>query len=102
MKRAKKYVRVPRKAASTFKRWHGFDADEVVQLKGPGKRIPDTLVALGELVEIVYRSNKWDGEPKLYRHKTSKPHPMLATDPTGRALYLVGGRVKVTARGLVN
>lgn len=73
----------------------------MIKMRGPKRVIPDTLVFLGEVVEIVYRSNKWGGEDKLYIHKTSKPNPVLATDPEGRALYLVGGRMKVTERGLV-
>lgn len=86
----------------TFRRWHEFDPERVEPIHGPERVIPETLVYLGELIEVVYRSDKWNpGEKKLYSHKTQKPHPILATDPEGRHVYIVGGRMKVTSRGLV-
>lgn len=90
------------RAVRTFRKWHEFDPDSLTSVKGPRRVIPSTLVLLGELVEVVYRSDKWEGKKKLYVHKTKKPHPLLVTDPDGKSLYIVGGRVKVTGRGLVD
>lgn len=59
------------------------------------------LVKLGELKEINYVSDKWTGRRVHYTHKTRKPHPILATDPAGKHLHIVGGNVRVTADGLV-
>lgn len=73
----------------------------MLKLSGPPRRIPGTLVKLGDMTEIVYRSPKYDGEQKTYVHKTGRPHPVLATDPDGKHLYIVGGKVRVTADGLV-
>ena len=86
-------------AVRTFKKWHGFEPRKVSRVKG--YRAPSELVLLGTIPEIIYRSNKWTGKQETYSHKTGKPQPMLATDPEGKGLYIVGGRVSVTERGLV-
>lgn len=88
-------------AHKTFRRWHEFDASGMKRVRAP-RSIPKTMVALGELVSVVYRSNKYDGKHKLYEHETKRPRPVLATDPRGREVFIVGGRMKPTADGLVN
>jgi hypothetical protein len=82
----------------TFRKWHDFDAKRVTPLNG--HRTPRVLVKLGDVPEIIYRSNKWGGTQQTYSHKCTRPYPTLATGESGRGLYLVGGRVKVTAAGL--
>lgn len=95
------------RGARTFRRWHGFDPNNVIAVKGKAMQMPRTLVVLGTVPEIVYSSNKFDGRVKSYSHDTSKPHPLLVTGPDGKGLWIVdrngqpGGRVRVTARGLV-
>lgn len=89
------------RAEQTFRRWHEFDPKRLVQVKGPPPRIPKMLVKLGDMVQIIYRSPKYDGQAKVYEHRTGRPHPVLATDPDGKHLYIVGGKVRVTADGLV-
>lgn len=87
-------------AGRTFRKWHGFDPARITVISGR-RTIPRTLVALGTIPEFVYESDKWTGRKETYVHKTSKPKPVLATGPDGRGLYVIGGRVKVTADGLV-
>jgi hypothetical protein len=67
------------------------------------------MVRLGELHSVVYRSDKWAGGPDnprgkslLYEHTTQRPRPVLATDPDGRDLFIVGGKMRVTADGLIH
>jgi hypothetical protein len=67
------------------------------------------MVRLGELEALVYRSDKWAGGPDnprgkqlLYEHTTQRPRPVLATDPDGRDFFIVGGKMRVTADGLVH
>jgi hypothetical protein len=88
------------RAGRVFERWHGFAPSGVQRLRT--RATPRTLVQLGELVEVVYRSDKWSGKPQLYRHKTKRPHPRLCTGPDARGLYLLGGKTRVTERGLVD
>jgi hypothetical protein len=70
------------------------------KLKAPN-RVPKHMAGLGELVEVVYESNKYDGKKKLYKHRTKRPRPVLATGD-GRHVFIVGGNMKATADGLVN
>ena len=86
-------------ARRTFRTWHGFDARSIVRRRG-ARAIPPVLVVLGEVPEIIYTSDKWTGKKQTYVHKTSQPRPLLATGPNGRGLFLIGGNVKVTDRGL--
>jgi len=90
------------RAKKTFRKWHEFDATKAKRMKGPSRTIPKTLVKLGDLVSVVYESDKYTGKRELYEHKTKRPHPVLATDPDGRNVHIIGGKMKVTADGLVN
>jgi hypothetical protein len=89
------------RAAGTFRKWHDFAPRNVRRTKGR-KTIPSVLVKLGEIVQFVYRSDKWSGKPVTYEHRTKLPRPQLCTGADGRGLYVIGGRTRVTARGLVD
>lgn len=88
------------KAKKMFKKWHAFESTRTVRMKG-SRSIPARLVKLGEMPEIVYRSDKWTGKQQTYLHKTGKPRPLLCTDPEGKRFFIVGGRMRATARGIV-
>jgi hypothetical protein len=88
------------RAARTFEMWHEFRPRHVSRMTGPPRRIPRTLVRLGEVTRIDYKSRKFTGRMAEYTHKTEHPRPVLATDPDARHVYLVGGNMKVTADGL--
>lgn len=90
------------RAVRTFEKWHEFKPHRITRMKGPPRIIPRTLVKLGDIRSIDYISDKWEGRPVTYTHKTDRPRPVLATDPDGRHLHIVGGRVKITADGLVH
>jgi hypothetical protein len=97
------------RARRTFEKWHENAPRKAVRMKGPSRTIPKTLVGLGRLVSFVYESDKFAGGPDnptgkrlLYEHETKAPRPVLATDPDGDAVHIVGGRMKVTADGFVN
>jgi hypothetical protein len=58
------------------------------------------LVHLGALRGLIYSSDKGGyGRPKTYIHFMETP-PRLACDPRGTQLYIVGGRYRVTPRGI--
>jgi hypothetical protein len=91
------------RAAAQYRRWQDRPTAKArwTKMKGPTS-VPKYLAGMGELVEVVYRSNKYDGKSKLYKHRTKSPRPVLATDPNGRHVFVVGGNMKVTPDGLVN
>lgn len=62
--------------------------------------IPPVVVDLGELVGLIYRSDKGQpGRPQKYIHFMEKP-PRLVSNVEGRQLYVVGGSYRVTSRGI--
>lgn len=102
-------ARLIEEARETFHSWHEFPARSIMRVKGPDREIPPVLVKLGDAIGIDYRSDKYAGGPDNptgrridYTHSFKKPLPILATDPAGKHLYLVGGKVKITPDGLVN
>lgn len=91
-----------KRARDTFRMWHEFDTDRLERVQVPSRTIPRHLVNLGEVVRIDYKSNKWEGRPVTYTHSTKRPRPRLVTDPDARQLFLVGGKMRPTADGLIN
>ena len=59
-------------------------------------------VALGELLGVIYRSDRLGAErrPRAYIHLMRTP-PRLVSNVDGTQLYIVGGRYRVTPRGIV-
>lgn len=58
------------------------------------------LTELGRGLEIGYQSNKWEHKPNNYLHQFGKDVRLLAS-ADGRTLILHGGKLRVTARGIV-
>ena len=90
------------RAMRTFEMWHEFPAEKLTPITVHSRQMPRHLVALGKVRRIDYDSSKWEGRVVTYTHSTKRPYPTLATDPEARTLYLVGGKMKPTADGLVN
>lgn len=69
---------------------------------------PETLIVLGRAVAIEYECDKINGAPAsvagrkaTYRHKLGVGD-LLCTDQTKRKLYIIGPRLRVTSRGIVD
>jgi hypothetical protein len=61
---------------------------------------PEELVQVGQLRALIYSSDKGrQGRNRTFIHFMETP-PLLACDPQGRQLYIVGGRYRVTRRGI--
>lgn len=82
--------------------FQGEPVDEAREVRKPA---PLVLVALGRAVAIEYESNKknggGDGKRATYRHEFH-PGDILATDQDGRTLYVIGPRLRVNSRGIVD
>jgi len=63
------------------------------------RTIPDVLVQLGTLRAVVYTADRGDGGDRQYIHFMEN-EPLLTCDPDGKQLYIVGGRYRVTRRGI--
>lgn len=82
-----------------FCEFHDFEPTAVVVHKVKTLKIPGVLVSLGDLVEVTYKSGKWDKRQRLYVHKFGKDKPVLAASENGD-LFIVGGGYKITSRGI--
>ena len=90
-------------AEATFRMWHDFAPHhKPKRVAVPSRRIPKHLALLGEVTRIDYKSDKWEGVTRHYTHSTKKPRPVLASSPDRKQLFLVGGKMRPTADGLVN
>lgn len=67
-----------------------------VKVEGP----PRVMLTVGEVVGIMYRTDR-DGVVEDYLHRfKKKARPTLAVSSDGRRLYLLGGAYRVTDRGI--
>ena len=60
----------------------------------------DTFVQLGTVINLTYRSDKWDGVLTDYIHSFKKK-PRLITNSNGNILLLADGNFSITARGIL-
>ena len=71
-----------------------------VRIVDHSRVIPPIVVELGELVGLMYRSDKGQsGQPRTYIHRMEDP-PHLVSNIEGTQLYIVGGSYQVTSRGI--
>ncbi len=86
-------------AASLYRWFNRFGPSCVVRVQHQ-RLIPPVVVQIGELVGLMYRSDKWQrGRPRTYIH-LMEDAPRLVSDINGKQLYLVGGSYRVTPRGI--
>lgn len=79
--------------------FNGFDPSHAMTVRHH-RVIPPVVVELGELVGLMYRSDKGQpGQPRTYIHRMEHP-PRLVSNIEGTQLYIVGGSYQVTPRGI--
>lgn len=79
--------------------FNGFESSRIVKVHH-SRVIPPVVVELGELVGLMYRSDKGQpGQPLTYIHRMEDP-PRLVSNIEGTQLYIVGGSYRVTPRGI--
>ena len=82
-----------------YRAFNGFAPPRVVTVHH-SRVIPPIVVELGELVGLMYRSDKGQpGQPRTYIHRMEHP-PRLVSNIEGTQLYIVGGSYQVTPRGI--
>ena len=86
-------------ASRLFEQFHCFPPAVMVRRRCP-RQLPPVLVPLGELRGVIYRSDRGQcGRPRTFVHFFKSP-PLLACDPAGQCLHIVGGRYQITPRGI--
>jgi len=89
-----------RRAILSWQSWAGFPPRRATKIQ-TAEGTPATLVKLGDLQSLVYRSDKWEGKEHPYEHKFKKPLPILASDPEQKQLWIIGGRYEINPEGIV-
>lgn len=82
-----------------YQTFNGFEASTVEKVRHT-RVIPPVVVELGELVGVMYRSDKGQpGKPLTYIHRMEEP-PRLVSNIEGTQLYIVGGSYRITSQGI--
>jgi hypothetical protein len=82
-----------------YREFNHFEASRSIKVKH-SRLIPPVVVDLGELVGIIYRSDKGQaGQPQAYVHFMQDP-PRLVSNIEGTQLYIVGGSYQITRQGI--
>lgn len=88
-----------RQAKGLYQAFNGFEPSRVVKVRH-FRVIPPVVVELGELVGVIYRSDKRQaGQPLTYIHRMEDP-PRLVSNIEGTQLYVIGGSYRVTPQGI--
>jgi hypothetical protein len=85
-------------AAALYRRFSQLPARSLRRVAHQ-RLVPPVVVELGQLMAVIYRSDKWVGHPRTYIHYMDDP-PRLVSDVDGRQLFVVGGSYRITARGI--
>ena len=86
-------------ARRLFEVFHSFAPPQVFR-QPCRQQLPRVLVKLGELRGLIYSSDKEQcGRPRTFLHFMETP-PLLACDATGKQLHIIGGKYRVTSRGI--
>ena len=87
------------RAVELFRQFHCFPPQRLIRSKQE-RAIPRVLTHVGQLRGLIYRSDRGQpGRPRSYVHFFENL-PLLASDPRGRQLYILGGSYRVTPRGI--
>jgi hypothetical protein len=85
-------------ARATYRAFHRSPPEAVFTFRCR-RTMPGVLVHLGSLRGLIYSSDRGDGGVRTYIH-FMEHEPVLACDSAGRQLYILGGRYRVTRRGI--
>jgi hypothetical protein len=86
-------------ATTLYQTFNGFAPTWMPTVRH-SRLMPPVVVQLGELRALIYRSDKHKpSRPSTYIHLMETP-AILASNPEGTQLYIVGGDYRVTARGI--
>ena len=97
MRKAKK---IPQRAKELFESFTGHEASESIVIDIPPT--PSTLVAIGEVIGIIYRTRR-DNKMEKYIHRfKASARPLLGISPDGKSAHLIGGSFEFGESGFVD
>ena len=87
-------------ARSLFRSFHRFPPFGLRRSRCR-RTAPELMVQLGQLKGLIYASDRGRcGSPRTFVHFLETP-ATLASNPEGTQLYILGGRYRVTRKGIV-
>ena len=87
------------KGMTLYQKFNRFRPSRITRIRH-SRVMPPVAVELGELVGVIYRSDRRQrGSPKNYIHFLENP-PRLTSNAEGTQLYIIGGSYRVTPRGI--
>lgn len=93
-------------AGGAFKLYRGFRERQPTKAKVVKYKTPRVVMVLGHLESVCYRTTHGKDatlEAVRYEHKfSSGSRPLLCAGPGKNELYIVGGRYRVTERGITD
>ena len=88
-----------RQGLNLYQTFNRFGASQITTIHH-SRVMPPIVVQLGELVGLIYRSDKWRaGQPRTYIH-FMEGRPRLVSNSEGTQLYMIGGRYRITPQGI--
>jgi hypothetical protein len=88
-----------RQGKTLYRQFNHFEASQSVTVQH-SRLIPPVVVDLGELLGVIYRSDKGQaGQPQAFIHHMQDP-PRLVCNVEGTQLYIVGGSYRINQRGI--
>lgn len=82
--------------------YEDFTGDEPRYVEPVKIEVPAVVMLVGECDGILYSCHR-DGKLEHYQHKFRKSsRPLLVSNETGSALFLIGGSYSFTDRGIVD
>lgn len=88
------------KKKTAIDKYFDFNVNKIkADIKTENINIPETLIFLGKVPEVTYKSDKFDGKARTYSHKLKKYGNLLIT-PNGKTIIITGLSLNITKRGL--
>ncbi|RPI18732.1 MAG: hypothetical protein EHM58_04495 [Ignavibacteriae bacterium] len=87
------------KKKSPVKKYLDFTGKDTAKITTDRVNIPDTYIFIGDVINLDYVSDKWDGKKRAYTHKLKK-HGKMLVSPNGKTVLITGLNLNVTGRGL--
>lgn len=95
-------TRRARKVRAAAKLYEDFTGHEPKYIERVTVDVPEVLMLVGEMDAVLYTCIR-DGRQEHYKHTFRKSsRPLLCSNETGTALFIVGGRYSMTDRGIVD
>lgn len=98
-RKVRRHRNAVQKASDLYVQFRGEDPQFIETVR---YEVPPVMLLIGECDGVLYTTRR-DGKLEKYIHQfEGKSRPLLCTDSTGSALYLLGGAYSFTDAGIID